>query len=112
MNDLDLRLEDAGSTVFTPWKLNNTNVAAAAIKGDNTADNIENIDITSGNAGNYTLTVTHKGILTNGSQAFSLILTGANLTLGVSDKLVSNVAVWPNPTNDKLNLNFDSKSEK
>ncbi len=112
VNDLDLRIEDSNSTTFTPWKLDNTNVAAAAIKGDNNVDNIERIDITTSVAGNYTLTVTHKGMLTNGSQAFSLILTGANLTLGVSDKLISNVTVWPNPANDKLNLNFDSKSEK
>lgn len=112
VNDLDLRIEDSGATTFTPWKLDNTNVAAAAIKGDNNVDNIERIDIATSVAGNYTLTVTHKGTLTNGSQAFSLILTGANLTLGVSDKLISNVTVWPNPTNDKLNLNFDSKSEK
>ncbi len=112
VNDLDLRLEDSGSLVSMPWKLDNTNVAAAAIKGDNNVDNIERIDIATSVAGNYTLTVTHKGTLTNGSQAFSLILTGANLTLGVSDKLISNVTVWPNPTNDRLNLNFDSKSEK
>ncbi len=112
VNDLDLRLEDSGSLVSMPWKLDNTNVAAAAIKGDNNVDNIERIDIATSVAGNYTLTVTHKGTLTNGSQAFSLILTGANLTLGVSNKLISNVTVWPNPTNDKLNLNFDSKSEK
>ncbi|WP_081997680.1 S8 family serine peptidase [Wocania ichthyoenteri] len=112
INDLDLRLEDAGATVFTPWKLDNTNAAAAAIKGDNTVDNIENIDINSGIAGNYTLTVTHKGSLTNGSQAFSLILTGANLTLGTSDKLITNVAVWPNPTDEKLNLSFESSRNK
>lgn len=112
VNDLDVRIEDSGSTVYTPWKLDQSNVAAAAIKGDNTVDNIENIDINSGIAGNYTLTVTHKGSLTNGSQAFSLILTGANLTLGVSDKLISNVIVWPNPTHEKLNLSFESSGNK
>ena len=110
VNDLDLRLKDASATVFTPWKLDNTNAAASAVKGDNTVDNIENIDITSGTAGNYTLTVNHKGSLTNGSQAFSLILTGTNLTLGVSDKLISNVEVWPNPVNEKLSLSFDALS--
>jgi hypothetical protein len=43
INDLDLRLEDASSTVFTPWKLDATNVAGPAIKGDNNVDNIERI---------------------------------------------------------------------
>lgn len=109
VNDLDLRLEDSGATVSTPWKLDKTNVAVAAIKGDNDADNIERIDIGTPVAGSYTLTVTHKGTLTNGNQAFSLILTGAGLTLGVDDKKIVNVSVWPNPVDEKLNLTFDSK---
>lgn len=112
VNDLDLRLEDVSSTVFMPWKLDSANVAASAIKGDNTVDNIENIDISSSVSGDYTLKVSHKGSLTNGSQAFSLILTGTNLILGVSDKLISNVLVWPNPTDEKLNLSFNTKGHK
>lgn len=110
INDLDLRLEDANSTVFTPWKLNKANVAANAIKGDNDVDNIERIDINSGIAGNYTLTVTHKGALTNGLQAFSLIITGANLTLSTSSKSVTSVVVWPNPVEDILNLDLTKLS--
>ncbi len=112
VNDLDLRLEDNVSTVFTPWKLDKTNVAAAAIKGDNDVDNIERIDIASPVAGNYTLTVTHKGTLTNGSQPFSLILTGANLTLSTQENSLVNVKIWPNPVNDKLNINFKTTNNK
>lgn len=106
VNDLDLRLEDSNSTVFTPWKLDNTNVTAAAIKGDNDVDNIERIDITSPVAGNYTLTVTHKGTLTNSSQAFSLIITGANLTLSAKDNAFANVKVWPVPASTKINISY------
>jgi serine protease AprX len=112
VNDLDLRLEDQNTTVFTPWKLNNANIAVAAIKGDNTADNIERIDITSPITGTYTLTVTHKSSLTNGTQAFSLILTGANLTLDISDTLIANVSVWPNPVNEKLYFSFNPDQSK
>lgn len=106
VNDLDLRLEDSNTTVFTPWKLDNTNVAANAIKGDNDVDNIERIDIISPVSGNYTLTVSHKGTLTNGSQAFSLIITGASLTLSTKNTDTSDILVWPNPVKDRLNINF------
>ncbi len=106
INDLDLRIEDSNATIYTPWKLNKTNVAGNAIKGDNDVDNIERIDISNAASGNYTLTVTHKGALTNGLQAFSLILTGSNLTLSASSKVNSSVAVWPNPVEDSVNLNL------
>ena len=107
VNDLDLRLEDSGSTIFTPWKLDNTNVAAAALKGDNTVDNIERIDISTPVAGNYTLTVSHKGTLVNGSQTFSLIITEANLTLSNKEITFNKVSIWPNPSNDIINIKID-----
>jgi len=111
VNDLDLRLEDSNSTVLTPWKLDNSNIAGSAIKGDNNVDNIERIDINVPIAGQYTLTVTHKGSLVNGAQAFSLIITGADLTLSNSPELkLKKVSVWPNPANDNININMDSVS--
>lgn len=111
VNDLDLRLEDSNTTIYTPWKLDNTNVAGAAIKGDNNVDNIERIDISSPVAGNYTLTVTHKGALTNASQAFSIIITGANLTLSTKDNAFSNLKVWPIPASTKVNIAYKTLPE-
>ena len=73
VNDLDLRLNN-GST-FTPWRLTGVTTNGT---GDNTVDPFERIDI-SGASGQYTLTVTHKGSLTNGSQDFSLIVTGGTI---------------------------------
>lgn len=70
VNDLDIRLSN-GST-FTPWKLNAVN---SNTQGDNNVDPYERIDI-NGASGTYTLTVTHKGTLSGGSQNFSLIVTG------------------------------------
>lgn len=112
VNDLDLTLEDPNSTVFTPWKLNSTNVAENAIKGNNSVDNIERIDILNPVAGNYTLNVTHKGLLTNDSQNFSLIITGANITLSSERKNLAESKIWPIPATEKLNIDFKGLPEK
>lgn len=74
VNDLDIRITKNGETYF-PWKLNPADVEAAATKGDNLVDNIEKIEV--GNAsGTYTVTVSHKGNLTNNLQNYSLIISG------------------------------------
>ena len=70
VNDLDIRLSN-GST-YTPWRLSGV---ASNTKGDNIVDPYERVDI-DGASGTYTLTVTHKGSLSGGSQDFSLIVTG------------------------------------
>jgi len=70
INDLDIRLSN-GST-YTPWKLTGVTTNAT---GDNIVDPYERIDI-NGASGQYTLTITHKGSLSSGSQDFSLIVTG------------------------------------
>ncbi|MEL6133425.1 MAG: fibronectin type III domain-containing protein, partial [Bacteroidota bacterium] len=71
VNDLDIRITQGGST-YMPWAL--TSITTNA-KQDNTVDPYERVDITSA-SGTYTITVTHKGSLTSGSQSFSLIVTG------------------------------------
>ncbi len=76
VNDLDLRID--GST-YKPWILNPANPSAAATTGDNIRDNVEQILTPVLTAGCHTLTVTHKGTLSGGSQAFSLILTGVTV---------------------------------
>jgi len=71
VNDLDIRVTKAADT-FLPWKLTSVNTND---KADNTVDPYERVDVGVG-SGEYTITVTHKGTLTNGSQKFSLIVTG------------------------------------
>jgi subtilisin-like proprotein convertase family protein len=71
VNDLDLRITQNG-TSFEPWRL--TSVTANGT-GDNTVDNFERVDVANA-SGTYTITVTHKGSLVSGSQAFTLIVTG------------------------------------
>lgn len=71
VNDLDIRVTK-GSTTSTPWRL--TGVTTNG-KGDNKVDPYERVDVANA-SGTYTITVTHKGSLTGGSQNYSLIITG------------------------------------
>ncbi len=110
VNDLDLRITNSSETFF-PWKYDLNNLSGGAIKGDNNVDNLERIDITSPTSGQYTLTVSHKGTLLSGNQAFSLILTGGDLVLNTIDSNIQEVKVWPNPANDFLNINLTTSSD-
>jgi hypothetical protein len=78
VNDLDIRITKNGGSYF-PWKLNAAEANANATKGDNSVDPFERIDIADAE-GEYTITVTHKGALTNNLQDFSLIVSGIALT--------------------------------
>lgn len=71
VNDLDIRVTQGGST-YLPYELTG---ALTSAKQDNNVDPYERVDV-SGATGTYTITVTHKGSLTGGSQNFSLIVTG------------------------------------
>lgn len=76
VNDLDMRITD-GTNTFKPWVLDPNNPSAAAITGDNIRDNMEQVYIAGAVPGRtYTITVSHKGTLQSGSQAYSLIVTG------------------------------------
>lgn len=75
VNDLDLRVENTTDTHY-PWRL--TDVNTNANDADNAVDNIERIDVVEA-AGEYTITVTHKETFANGSQDFSLIVTGVEV---------------------------------
>ena len=77
INDLDIRITKNGSTVYFPWILNPTVPAAAAAKGDNIRDNVEQIIIDSATKGDtYTISINHKGNLyINIPQAYSLIIS-------------------------------------
>ncbi|MEQ6118972.1 S8 family serine peptidase [Reichenbachiella sp. MALMAid0571] len=75
VNDLDCRLTSSTST-YSPWTLNPNNLSASASSGDNSIDNVEKIEISNPAYGEYTITINHKGSLTNGAQNFSLIVSG------------------------------------
>ncbi len=75
VNDLDIRVTQ-GSSTFFPYALTGLNSNA---QQDNIVDPYERVDIANA-SGTYTITVTHKGNLSSGSQAFSLIVTGVSAT--------------------------------
>ena len=98
VNDLDLRVND-NSITYSPWVLNPALPAAAATKGDNIRDNVEQVYIANATPGKtYTIAVSHKGNLQRGPQAFSLIVTG----VGGAGYCVSS----PNSNADSKILNF------
>lgn len=71
VNDLDIGITQDTDT-FEPWRL--TSVAGNG-RGDNTVDPFERVDV-DGASGDYTITVTHKGTLQDGPQAFAIVVTG------------------------------------
>jgi subtilisin-like proprotein convertase family protein len=76
VNDLDIRVTKDGVTTYYPWKLQSSPSALAIRTGDNNVDNIEVIKIDTPVAGDYVISVTHKGTLVTGAQNFSLVVTG------------------------------------
>ena len=75
VNDLDVRITRNGTTYY-PWKLDSDPTLDATRVGDNNIDNVEQVKIDAPPAGDYVITVTHKGTLVTNKQDFSLIITG------------------------------------
>lgn len=80
VHDLDIRIT-RNLQEYKPWTLNPASPTAPAKKGDNITDNIERVEIDSTIPGEtYTITVSHKGTLERGSQAYALIISGVGGT--------------------------------
>lgn len=86
VNDLDIRVTKDGTTTFYPWKLQSSPSALAVRTGDNNVDNIEVIKIDAPVAGDYVISVTHKGTLVTGAQNFSLVVTGITSDFSLTSK--------------------------
>ncbi|MEZ2336483.1 S8 family serine peptidase [Mucilaginibacter sp. RCC_168] len=90
INDLDIKISD-GTTTYNAWILNPDAPSAPATTGDNIRDNIEQVYIPNTTPGkSYTITVSHKGTLKQGPQAYSLIVTGAGGTAYCASAPLSN----------------------
>ena len=74
VNDLDLKISKG--IIYKPWTLNPSNPPEAINTSENHFDNVEQVYIEKTTAGWYTIQIDHDGTLTNGSQNFSLIVTG------------------------------------
>lgn len=80
VNDLDIRISQ-GATTYMPWVLDPLKPANAATTGDNRLDNVEQVYIANAVPGKtYTIKVQHKGTLTKGPQAYSLLISGVGGT--------------------------------
>ncbi len=113
VNDLDVKVTKNGVDYY-PWKLDKAIPAAGATNTTtNDIDNFERVDIENP-AGTYTVTVSHKGTLTNGSQNYTLIITGPSLTLGVDDITNSqnSFTIYPNPVKDVLSIKMLDNTAK
>lgn len=109
INDLDLRIVDTvTNTVYQPWKLNPLTPTAAATKGDNTVDNIEQVVIDAPVAGrSYRIEIGNKGTLKNASganapQNYSILATGYTQQVLATGEIVkdSGIIVAPTITKD------------
>jgi len=83
VNDLDIRIT-RNETTFFPWRLTNDPSSPAVRTGDNNVDNVELVRIDTPAAGQYTITISHKGTLVTGSQKYSLIITGLSSTFALN----------------------------
>lgn len=112
VNDLDLRLTTSGTTYY-PWKLDPTSPQSWATNdSDNNMDTVEGITVSNAQNADYTITVSHKGNLQSGSQNFSLIITGPNLSLSNPTVESNNLIIWPNPANDVINFKLPTQTSK
>tara|TARA_B110001450_G_scaffold202458_1_gene191708 strand:- start:23 stop:1990 length:1968 start_codon:yes stop_codon:yes gene_type:complete len=118
MNDLDLRIFDSSNNEYFPWKLD-TSSLPYAVKGDNIVDNIERVEIEAPTAGQYTITISHKSSLASSfpgsgpqDQDYSIIVTGADMTLSNGSNELPNLMVWPNPAKEMINYQFASQSNQ
>ncbi|GAA4279338.1 hypothetical protein GCM10022259_40630 [Aquimarina mytili] len=101
VNDLDIRVTK-GSTTYNPYRLTGITTNGT---GDNNVDPYERIDV-AGATGSYTITVTHKGSLTGGSQNFSLIVTGLTGTPVVCNATVPTGVNTSNVGFDKATVSW------
>ncbi len=82
VNDLNLTVTRLGGTTHYPYVMphvGNWSVASIesnATTGVNTVDNVEQVYLAAPASGTYVVTVNYAGALTNGSQDYSLIVTG------------------------------------
>ena len=106
VNNLDLKILKDG-VFYYPWKLDPDNPSNAATNfTENNIDNIEKIDIPNATAGVYSILISHKGTLFNGSQDYTLIASGTvGVSLNTKDFDYDNrIFVYPNPAKSVLNF--------
>lgn len=78
VNDLDLKvIAPDGTTEFLPWTLDPAQPSTAATNNINNVDNVEKIEIPNA-TGLYTIDISHKSLLQDQLQNYSLIVSGVS----------------------------------
>ena len=95
VNDLDIRIS-RNSTIFFPWRLVGDASLEAERIADNNVDNVENVTLDTPLAGDYTITIKHKGTLVGNSQKFSLIVTGISSTFALNEVTATDLIICGN----------------
>ncbi len=103
VNDLDIRISSGGKTYY-PWKLNAANASSSATKGDNRVDPFEKIEIDNA-SGEYTITVSHKGLLKAQTQNFSIVISG--IALSQCNPLVPSEVIIKEPSEETITLEWE-----
>ena len=104
VNDLDIRIT-RNTTTYFPWELDATDPAGPALRAsDNNVDNVEQVKIDTPTAGQYTITVTHKGTLVNSNQKYSLVITGINSAFSLNSTTADLIAC--SDQNAVFNFNY------
>jgi trimeric autotransporter adhesin len=81
VNDLDIRItRQRDRLTFYPWKLDPFHPSAGAVQTDNSVDNVEQLYVQNPEKGLYTLSISHKGTLKDGSQPFSVCIGSMTLS--------------------------------
>jgi len=103
INDLDLRLISAnGNQTWFPYILNPANPSLPAMSGDNFRDNVEQIKVDTLVNGFYKLRVTHKNLLQNQKQVFSLLSSSIILEPDIPSSNIS----FSNISNQSFQLSW------
>lgn len=103
VNDLDMRIQANDQMTHYPFILDPANPTDLATTGDNFRDNVERTDILQPQPeAFYTITISHKGMLTGTNQQFSLVVSG-NESFGFANlnesKGIAVSNVWSNKGN-------------
>lgn len=122
VNDMDVKIVDmVTNQEYFPWKLDAANPVAAATKGNNTVDNIEQVLIDTPIADRlYRIEVSNKGSLVNQNgiaapQNYALIATGydpAFVLATAETKLKDAIAIFPTMVEDYITIVIPGKAEK
>lgn len=110
VNDLDIWVAGPNDELYYPWTLDPENPLQLAKRDKpNHVDNVEQVVVDTPAVGQFTAYIMHDGTLTDGEQAYSMIVTGTNSNVEVASiphsktpALPSDFAIlgsYPNPFN-------------